>query len=53
MHRLRMVVPLFSKSVCHLCAGSSEIFVFPIRSFSFNSEVSEWRRHRHEYRADL
>jgi hypothetical protein len=51
--RQRLSPYLFSKPVCPLCTGSSENFIFYAECFHSTQEVSEWRCHRHEYRADL
>jgi hypothetical protein len=51
--RQRLSPYLFSKPVCPLCTGSSETFIFCAECSHSTEEVSEWRCHRHEYRADL
>jgi len=44
---------MFSKPVCPLYMGSSETFIFYGEASHSTQGVSEWRCHRHEYRADL
>ena len=51
--RERLSPYLFSMPVCPLCTGSSEIFIVYAECSHSTQEVSEWRCHRHEYRADL
>ena len=51
--RQRLSPYLFSKWLCP-CAGGAAGLLFSFPEFSNSTqEVSEWRCHRHEYRADL
>jgi hypothetical protein len=51
-NRLRMVVPC-SQSRSAACArGAVRLWFFLCRVSRATPEVSKWRRHRHEYRAD-